>query len=108
MNGYGLGGKGSIPGWGKIFLTTPHYSMASRLALQSTQPPIQWVLRALSMAVKRQGHEVDHSSTCSSEVKNGEAIPPFPLISLMAWCLINQKDNLIHNTGKGILHTVVH
>jgi hypothetical protein len=37
--GYGLDGRVSIPGRGKIFL----FSIASRPALGPTQPPIQWV-----------------------------------------------------------------
>jgi hypothetical protein len=37
--GYGLDVWGSIPGKGKIFV----FSTASKLALWSSQPPIQWV-----------------------------------------------------------------
>jgi hypothetical protein len=36
---------------------------------QSTQPPIQWAPGALSMEVKRQGREADHSARASAEVK---------------------------------------
>jgi hypothetical protein len=46
----------------------PH-SKSSRSALRSTQPPIQWVLGALSLGVKRLGREVDHSPPISAEVK---------------------------------------
>jgi hypothetical protein len=42
--GYGLDGKGSIPGRDKMFF----YSTASRPALGPTQPPIQWVSRISS------------------------------------------------------------
>jgi hypothetical protein len=45
------------------------FSMSSRLALESTQPPIQWVLGALSPGVKRQGREADHSPSASAKVK---------------------------------------
>jgi hypothetical protein len=38
--GYGQGGLGSITGKGKIFFL---YSILSRPALGSAQPPIQWV-----------------------------------------------------------------
>jgi hypothetical protein len=38
-------------------------------ALESTQPPIQWVPRTFSPGVKRQGHEADHSPPNSAEVK---------------------------------------
>jgi len=46
-----------------LFTTTP------RTALGPTQPPIQWIPGALSLRVKRQGREVDHSPTSSAEVK---------------------------------------
>jgi hypothetical protein len=45
------------------------FTTASRTALGPTQPPIQWVQRALSLAVKRPGREADHSPPCSAEVK---------------------------------------
>jgi hypothetical protein len=40
----------------------------SRPSLRSTQPPIQWVLGALSLGVNRQGREADHSPPTSAEV----------------------------------------
>jgi hypothetical protein len=40
-----------------------------RTALGPTQPPIRWVLGALSLWVKRPGREADHSSPSSAEVK---------------------------------------
>jgi hypothetical protein len=39
------------------------------MALGPTQPPIQWVLEALSLGVKRPGREADHSPPSSAEVK---------------------------------------
>jgi hypothetical protein len=45
-------------------------SNVSRTALGPTQPPIQWVPVALSLRVKRQGRETDHSPPSSTEVKN--------------------------------------
>jgi len=41
----------------------------SQLVLGLTEPPIQWVLGALSPGVKLQGHETDHSTPSSAEVK---------------------------------------
>jgi hypothetical protein len=41
----------------------------SRMALGSTQPPIQWVPGALSLWVKQLGHEADHVLPSSAEVK---------------------------------------
>jgi hypothetical protein len=46
-----------------IFIT------ASRTALGLTQPPIQWVPRALSLGVKWPEREADHSHLSSAEVK---------------------------------------
>jgi hypothetical protein len=56
----------------QIFL----YPTASGPPLGPTQPPIQWVPRALSPRVKRQGHEADHSTPFNAQVMNGLAIPP--------------------------------
>jgi hypothetical protein len=61
--GYGLddqGAESSSPGRVKIF----YFSMSSRPALGSTQPPIKWV-----PGVNRQGREADHSPPTSVEVK---------------------------------------
>jgi hypothetical protein len=54
--GYGLDGRGSILGKGKIFLL----SIASTPGLGSTQPPVQWVPKALCPGVKRPELEADH------------------------------------------------
>jgi hypothetical protein len=40
-----------------------------RKALGPTQPPTQWVPEALSLGVKRPGHESNHSPPSSAEVK---------------------------------------
>jgi hypothetical protein len=45
-------------------------STSSRPVLGLTQPPIQWILGALSAGVKRPGREADHSLPFSAEVKN--------------------------------------
>jgi hypothetical protein len=49
---------------GNFFFTT-----ASKMALGPTQPPIPWVLGALSLGVKWPGREADHSPPSSAEVK---------------------------------------
>jgi hypothetical protein len=59
----------SSPGRVKNF----HFSMSSRPALGSTQPPVQWV-----PGVKRPGREADHSPPTSAEVKKIGSIHPFP------------------------------
>jgi hypothetical protein len=45
------------------------FTTASRTALVPTQPPIQWLLGALSLGIKRPGREADHSPPSSAEVK---------------------------------------
>jgi hypothetical protein len=52
--------------WGLgIFL----FTTMSRMDLEPTQPPIQWVPGALSLGAKRPGRETDHSTPSSSKVK---------------------------------------
>jgi hypothetical protein len=64
--GWTIGVLGFDSRWGLgIFLLTT----ASRTALGSTQPPIEWVPGALSLGVKRLGREADHSPPSSAEVK---------------------------------------
>jgi hypothetical protein len=55
-------------------IQSPYYmaqqpTTASRTALGPTQPPIQWVPRALTLGVKWPGREADHSLPSSAEVK---------------------------------------
>jgi len=52
-------------GTGNFFL----FATAFRLALGPTQPPVQWVPRALSPGVKRPEREGDPSFLSSTEVK---------------------------------------
>jgi hypothetical protein len=70
-----MDGRGSIPGSGKEFLSTP-YSPDRHWGL--TQPPIQWVLVAVFPEIKQPRREADHSPPSSAEAKNGGVIPPFP------------------------------
>jgi hypothetical protein len=60
----GVLGLDSGRGLGIFLFTT-----ASRTVLGPTQPLIQWVPGALSLGVKRQGREADHSLPSSAEVK---------------------------------------
>jgi hypothetical protein len=53
-----------IDSW--IFL----FTTASRPALGSTQPPVQWIPGAVSLGVKQPGRKADHSPPSSAEVKN--------------------------------------
>jgi hypothetical protein len=59
------GGGSSSPGR----VQNVHFSVSSRPALGSTQPPINRVPGALSRGVKQQESEADHSPPTSAEVK---------------------------------------
>jgi hypothetical protein len=65
--GYRLNGRGSIPDRDTIFL----FYIASRPALGSTDPHIEWV-----PGVKRQGGEGDYSPPSNGQMKKAGAIPP--------------------------------
>jgi hypothetical protein len=69
------------------------FTTASRTALGPTQPPIQWIRAALSLGVKRPGHEVDHSPPSSAKVKNAWSYTSTPQYVFMAWCLVKRRDN---------------
>jgi hypothetical protein len=64
--GSGLDGGGTILGRCKIFL----FPIAFTPALT------QWEPGAISLGVKRQGREANHSPPSSAEVKNDGDIPP--------------------------------
>jgi len=54
----------------------------SRLALGPTQPPVQWVLGALSLGVKQPVHAADLSFPSSADVKNTRIYTPIPPVHL--------------------------
>jgi hypothetical protein len=62
------------------------FTTASRTALGSTQPPIQWVTGALSLGVKRTGREANHSSHLVPRSKNVWSYISTPQYAFMAWC----------------------
>jgi hypothetical protein len=64
--GYAMDGVRVSVGRGKNL----HFSTSSRLALELTQPPIQWVLGTLSSGIKWLEREDDHSLPASAEVKD--------------------------------------
>jgi hypothetical protein len=56
------------------------------VVLGPTRPPFQWLLGALSLAVRRQTCETDHTSPSSAEVKNtwnSASTPPIHLHGVM-------------------------
>jgi hypothetical protein len=92
--------------WGLgIFL----FTTASRMTLEPTQPPIQWVPGALSLGVKWPGHEADHSppsSECMELYLHSSNV-------FMVWCLVKHRDNFTftlpgHNNMMPVLiHCIV-
>jgi hypothetical protein len=68
-------------------------SIKSGTALGSTQPPVKWVLGAVSPGVKWKSCEADYSPPSRAEVKNGGAIfshPHTPLLHVATF--IKPKD----------------
>jgi hypothetical protein len=72
-----------------IFLFTTMF----RMALEPTQPPIQWARGALSLGLKRPGREADHLPPSSAKVKNAWSYTSTPQYIFMAWCLVKHRDN---------------
>jgi hypothetical protein len=64
------------------------FSIASRPALGSNQPPVEWVQGAISLKIKWLEREADHSPPSRVKVKNGGAILPLLHMS-QAQCLIS-------------------
>jgi hypothetical protein len=97
----------------EIFL----FTTASRTALGPTQPPIQWVPGALSLVVKRPGHEADHSPQSSADVKECVVLlPPLPQYAFIAWCILSNLNYIIiiiiirtasMGCSAGLAHTVI-
>jgi hypothetical protein len=82
----------------------------SRLALGSTQPPIQWVPGVLSLGVKWQGCEADHLLPSSAEVKNVCRYNSTPPYVFMAWCLAKYRDSFtftLHGTTSPALRYLI-
>jgi hypothetical protein len=66
---------------------------ASRTAVGPTQPPIQWVTRALSLEVKRPGREADYSPPSSAEVKCVELYFHSPNMPSLRGAQLKHRDN---------------
>jgi hypothetical protein len=83
-------------GLGMFFFIT-----ASRIPMEPTQPPTQWVSGTLSLGVKRPGSEADHSPPPSAEVKECVKLYLHSQYAFTAWCLVKHRDNFtftFHNT----------
>jgi hypothetical protein len=82
--GFGLDDRGvgvRVPVGSRMF-------SKSRPVLGSTQPPMQWVPRAFSPAVRRPGREADHPSPANAELKKMWIYTSTPSYAFMVWCLI--------------------
>jgi hypothetical protein len=75
--GYGLDGLCSIPSSARFFSSPQCPGRLWGL----TQPPVQWVLGALSPGVKHQECEANHSPPANAKDKKGGALPPLPYMS---------------------------
>jgi hypothetical protein len=61
-----------------------------------TQSPIQLVLGVVSLGMKRQGREADHSLPCCAKVKNGGAMylnSPIRLYAVVFNYMVKYRDN---------------
>jgi hypothetical protein len=76
-----------IPDRARIFLFT-----MSRPALGLTQPPIQWLLGALSLGVKWPGHEADHSIPSRAKVKNVWSHTSTPPYIFLMWYFVKHRE----------------
>jgi hypothetical protein len=84
--GYGLDGQGVGV---RVPVGSKDFSTSSRSALGATEPPIQWVLGALSPGVKRPRREADHSPPASFEVKKIWIYTSTPPYAFMVYCLFS-------------------
>jgi len=70
------------------------FATVSRLALGPSQPPIQWVTRALSLGLKWPRREADHSPISSAEVKNMWSYTPLSQYAFMVWCSVKAEEQI--------------
>jgi hypothetical protein len=84
--------------WRDFFLLTT----ASRPALGSTQPPIQWVPRVPNPKMRRPGCEANHSLTSSADFMNPWGDTSTHPYVLMAWNLVEALIFLTVTTFGGL------
>jgi hypothetical protein len=70
------------------------YTTASRTVLVPAQPPMEWVLGALSLGLKRPGREADYSPPSSAEVKNAWSYTSTPNTSSWRGAYLSTGTNL--------------
>jgi hypothetical protein len=69
------------------------FTIVSSLTLGPTHPPIQWVMGAPSLEIKRTGREADHSLPSSAEFKNMWSYTSTPQYVFIVWCLVKHSEN---------------
>jgi hypothetical protein len=88
--GWMIGLLGLDSWWGLEILL---FTTVLRPALESTQPPIQWVIGALFLGVKWLGCEADNSPPSSAKVKNAWSYTSTSLYVFMVWHLSKHRDD---------------
>jgi hypothetical protein len=71
------------------------FTTASRPDLGPTHPPIQWIPGKLAAVEKLSGHDVDHSPTISTEIKNVGSYTSIPQCIFMALYLVKHRENFM-------------
>jgi hypothetical protein len=67
-------------------------STVSNPALGLTQPPVQWLPRAVSPELKRSVRET-HNSSQSNAIKNMWIYTTAPQYVFMVWCIVKYRDS---------------
>jgi hypothetical protein len=70
------------------------FTTRSRPALGPTQPPIQWVLGALSLGIKRPGVKLTTHLHLVLRSRMPGAVPPLPQYAIMTWCSVKTQGQL--------------
>jgi hypothetical protein len=69
------------------------FTTASLSVLGPTQSPIQWVPDAVSLGVKRPGHEADSSPPSGAKFKNAWSYTSTPQYVFIVWYLVIHREN---------------
>jgi len=77
--------KVKVPNWSRsisvgVTRQGAQYNRGAEKAPRPNLEPTQWVLRALCSSVKLSGHDADHLTPYSVEIKNYTAAPPYAIM----------------------------